>query len=137
MCPDRKDIIYISCHVLTLYLKHYLGGTRLSTIFITTKLIFYPMLHRQIFKRFIERILLIIAINIFNLVLMGEVLSINMCMEPIMNHVHIDNTYLSFKPSFKFSLDLFASLQRMSYSLGNCTNHLPLVIFEMNFETGK
>ena len=95
------------------------------------------MLHRQIFKRFIERILLITTINIFNLVLMGEVLSINMCMEPIMNHVHIDNTYLSFKPSFKFSLDLFASLQRMSYSLGNCTNHLPLVIFEMNVETGK
>lgn len=68
---------------------------------------------------------------------MDEVFSINMCMEPIMNHVHIDNMYLSFKPSFKFSLGLFASLGRMSYSPRNYTNHLPLVIFEMDFETGK
>lgn len=53
-----------------------------------------------------------------------------------MNHVQIDNMYLSFKPYFKFSLGLSVSWLRMSCSLRNCTNHLPLLIFEMDFETG-
>lgn len=137
MCPDRTDIMYVSCHVLTLYLKHYLRGTRLSTVFFHRKLIFYPMVHRQIFKRFIERILLVnYCYKYFNSILMNEVFSINMCMEAIMNHVQIDNMYLSFKPYFKFSLGLFASLLRMACSLRNCTNHQPLLIFEMDFETG-